>query len=63
LAPLEDIEILNANEKKILESEQHLTEQVQKIQGQTTSIVDSIKEQNSKISNLYKDEIAVKSTN
>jgi hypothetical protein len=62
LAPKEDIDILNSNEQKILQSEQQLTDRIQQIQSQTANIVDSIKEQNSKVSQLYKDEITVKQT-
>ena len=63
LASQDELDKVYSNEQQILLAENSVVDRIQAIQSQTTTIVDSIKDQNAKVAALYKDEVQVKSSN
>ena len=62
LASQDELDKVYSNEQQILLAENSVVDRIQAIQSQTTTIVDSIKDQNAKVAALYKDEVQVKSS-
>jgi hypothetical protein len=62
LAAQEDITKLTNNEHDILKAETILADRVQALQTQSSSVLQNIKDQNEKLSVLYKDELEIKTS-
>ena len=62
LASQDELDKVYSNEQQILLAENSVVDRIQAIQSQTTTIVDSIKDQNAKVAALYIDEVQVKSS-
>jgi hypothetical protein len=60
LAQESDIDRIHSNEQNIIASEQILSNKIIQIQAQSKAILTSLKDQSTKISSLYNDELAIK---
>jgi septal ring factor EnvC (AmiA/AmiB activator) len=60
LAQESDIDRIHSNEQNIIATEQILSNEIIQIQAQSKAVLTSLKDQSTKISSLYNDELAIK---